>query len=106
MAEREDYAAKLRTLANENWPIIIAFQMPSPGQLLIGEVHEGDVADDGWIPARHPALILELEDKIMVMQLKGFKEMSFINPLQYTLFGLADSPYLEHYLEWKRHHSR
>lgn len=101
----DKYAAKIQSLADGSWPIIIAFQSHMPGQLLLGEVHEEDVTDDGFIALHAPAIVAETEERMIVSKLPGIKRVYFVNPRQYVGFGLADSPYLENYLEWKRHAS-
>jgi hypothetical protein len=98
------YAAKLRRLT-DSWPAILAFQTHVPGQLLLGELHEEDVTDDGFIAVRTPAIVTETEERMIVTKLTGIRDVYFLNPRQYVGFGLAGSPYLENYLEWKRHAS-
>jgi hypothetical protein len=99
----DKYAAKLQRLAAGEWPIIIALQTHVAGQLLLGEVHEEDVTADGFIALNAPAIVTEAEDRMIVTKLTGIRGLYFLNPRQYVGFGLADSPYLENYLEWKRH---
>ena len=97
------YTTKLRRLAQDSWPVILAFQTHVPGQLLVGETHEEDITDDGFIALRLPAIVTEADDRMIVTGLTGIRDLYFLNPRQYVGFGLAGSPYLENYLEWKRH---